>query len=136
MVKRKSEQFIKNIPKSVEITTKIKLIKKNYKLINQKIPLITIETYINNKIQKIQKIPPKTIENYMVKKDILQIEIDVKQNTALVLEPICNAEKTFWIESWFSDEISTDTLREHMKQEYQWVQYFLKDFLNEVLDYD
>ena len=75
------------------------------------------------------------IKKYIIDNTVLEITLDFKEKIALVLEPIQNAEKTFWIKSWFNNEISTETLTEHMENRYQWVQYFLKDFLNEVLNH-
>lgn len=72
------------------------------------------------------------IKKYMIDNAVLEITLDFKKKIALVLEPIQNAEKTFWIESWFNNEISTETLIEQMENRYQMVQYYLKDFLEMV----
>lgn len=86
--------------------------------------------------QTFDKITKKIIEEYMNDNGVLRIEIDFKNNTVLVLEPISSEEKGFLTELWINNEISTRQLRIYMKKQYQWTQYFLKDFLNEVLNYD
>jgi len=70
------------------------------------------------------------LKKYMDENQILQLEINLKNKHALALEPIDNAERQFFIESWLNNEISTKKLTEKLKQRFQWVEYLsFSDFL-------
>lgn len=66
----------------------------------------------------------------MKKKDILEVEI--KGNVVLCLEPIKNRDRALFLDMWLKGELSTDKLEENMKLSYWYVQYFLDDFLNMI----
>jgi regulator of replication initiation timing len=73
------------------------------------------------------------LKKYMNENQILQLEINLKNKHALALEPIDNAERQFFIESWLNNEISTKKLTEKLKQRFQWVEYLnFSDFLCSV----
>jgi len=73
------------------------------------------------------------LERYMVENEILAIEIDLKKKQCMVLEPIANAERQFWVEEWLRGELPTRRLQKKLKERFQWVLYVsFFDFLKKV----
>jgi hypothetical protein len=73
------------------------------------------------------------LKEYMKENHVLAIELDLKNRKCLVLEPIPNVERNFWVEQWLSGELSTRRFKALLKRRFQWVQYLsFSDFLNGV----
>jgi hypothetical protein len=69
----------------------------------------------------------------MKENHVLAIELDLKNRKYLVLEPIPNVERNFWVEQWLNGELSTRRFKAQLKRRFQWVQYLsFSDFLNGV----
>lgn len=70
------------------------------------------------------------LKEYMDENHILQLDLNLKDKTALALEPIDNGERDLWIRLWLHGDCSTRKLRKRMKQRFQWSQYLsFNDFL-------
>jgi len=65
------------------------------------------------------------LKEYMKENHILAIELDLKNRKCLVLEPIPNVERNFWVEQWLSGELSTRRFKAQLKRRFQWVQFLL-----------
>jgi len=73
------------------------------------------------------------LKKYMEENNILAIELDLKNRKYLVLEPIPNAERNFWVEQWLNGKLSTRRFKTQLKRRYQWVQYLsFSNFLSGV----
>jgi hypothetical protein len=73
------------------------------------------------------------LKEYMKENHVLAIDLDLKNRKYLVLEPIPNAERNFWVEEWLSGELSTRRFKAQLKRRFQWVQYLsFSDFLSGV----
>jgi regulator of replication initiation timing len=73
------------------------------------------------------------LKEYMKENHILAIELDLKNRKYLVLEPIPNDERNFWVEQWLNGELPNKQLKKKLKQRFQWVQYLsFSDFLSGV----
>jgi hypothetical protein len=73
------------------------------------------------------------LKEYMKENQILAIDLDLKKRKYLVLEPIPNVERNFWVEEWLSGELSNKQFKKKLKQRFQWVQYLsFCDFLSGV----
>ena len=73
------------------------------------------------------------LKEYMKENHILAIELNLRSRKYLVLEPIPNAERNFWVEQWLCGEVSTRRFKAQLKQRFQWVQYLsFSDFLSGV----
>jgi regulator of replication initiation timing len=73
------------------------------------------------------------LKEYMKENHILAIELDLKNRKYLVLEPIPNVERNFWVEQWLSGELSTRRFKAQLKRRFQWVQFLsFSDFLSGV----
>jgi hypothetical protein len=73
------------------------------------------------------------LKAYMKESRVLAIELDLKNRKCLVLEPIPNVERNFWVEQWLNGELPNKQLKKKLKQRFQWVQYLsFSDFLSGV----
>jgi hypothetical protein len=73
------------------------------------------------------------LKEYMKENHVLAVELDLKNRKYLVLEPIPNVERNFWVEQWLSGELSTRRFKAQLKRRFQWVQFLsFSDFLSGV----
>jgi len=71
------------------------------------------------------------LKQYMEENHILQLDLNLKDETAFALEPVGNGERDLWIRLWLHGDCSTRKLRKRMKQRFQWSEYpSFNDFLN------
>ncbi|MEM3700700.1 MAG: hypothetical protein QXL57_07545 [Candidatus Bathyarchaeia archaeon] len=80
----------------------------------------------------VEQIKP-LLKRYMRDNHVLAIELDYRKRRYLVLEPMPNAERQFWVNEWLEGDIPTKKLKQKLKVRYQWVQYLsFSDFLSGV----
>jgi len=73
------------------------------------------------------------LKEYMKENHILAIELNLRSRKYLVLEPISNAERNFWVEQWLNGEVPTRRFQAQLKQRFQWAQYLsFSDFLSGI----
>jgi hypothetical protein len=73
------------------------------------------------------------LERYMEKNQIPYIKVDLKTRKALVVEPIPNAFRQFWVDRWLDGECSTEQLKEWLNYRFQNTHYLnFADFLEDV----
>lgn len=73
------------------------------------------------------------IEEYMLSNGILRIEIEKKK--VFCYQHKTHSDYSIFIHGWLEGYITSKALTEFLKEPYQWVEYALKDFLNEVLNH-
>jgi hypothetical protein len=83
-------------------------------------------------IMAFEQIKP-ILERYMEKNQIPYIRVDLKTKEALVVEPIPNAFRQFWVDRWLDGECSTEELKERMNCRFQNTHYLnFADFLQNL----
>jgi hypothetical protein len=83
-------------------------------------------------IMAFEQIKP-ILERYMEKNQISYIKVDLKTKEALVVEPIPNAVRQFWVNEWLEGECSTEELKKWMDCRFQNTHYLnFADFLETI----
>ena len=72
------------------------------------------------------------IKNWVLKNDVLKVEINRKDNVILALMRKTNMDYQIFIEEWLNGNLSTVEFEKFLEEHYWLVQYFYDDFLEEI----
>ena len=74
------------------------------------------------------------IKEWMLHNDVLRVDIEGKK--VFCYQHKTHSDYSIFIHGWLEGYITSKALTEFLKEAYQWTEYTLKDFLNEVLNHE